>query len=83
MSVSGHSIHPVLLDAAFQSLASVLLSKQNVVEGITYIPVGHGKVRFYGEMTATGYAQGRVTSTGGDKGLTGTLPFTPIMVIYQ
>lgn len=73
MTVPGHSIHPVLLDNAFQSLASILLSKQANADVMTYIPVGHGKVRFYGDMAATGYAWGRITSAPGAKELTGDL----------
>lgn len=54
---SGHSIHPILLDSAFQSLAGILLLKQAIPEGMTYIPAGHANVRFFREMSSTGYAQ--------------------------
>jgi amino acid adenylation domain-containing protein len=57
MSVEGYSIHPILLDAAFQSLAGLMLLEAEVAEGMTYIPVGHGRVIFYREMSTRGYAQ--------------------------
>lgn len=72
-SVAGHAIHPILLDSAFQSMAGVLLLNKEVPKGMTYIPAGHGKVRFYRDMTTTGYAQGAVVLTKDDKELSGNL----------
>ncbi|MCC5791938.1 MAG: amino acid adenylation domain-containing protein [Legionellaceae bacterium] len=72
-STAGHTIHPILLDSAFQSMVGVLLMNKNVPKDMTYIPAGHGHARFYGEMTATGYVQGTVVPSKDDRELNGNL----------
>ncbi|AFM17525.1 polyketide synthase family protein [Mycolicibacterium chubuense NBB4] len=69
----GIALHPVMLDAALQGLAaamsdSTLADAQSAQTDVTYLPVGFGSIRVYGEIGRRAKCRAELVSVVEDSG---------------
>ena len=61
---SSYGVHPVLLDACFQSIAAHPSVADASLGGLL-LPVGVGQLRIHGSLSTARYCYSRITATGG------------------
>ena len=61
---SSYGVHPVLLDACFQSIAAHPSVADASLGGLL-LPVGVGRLRIHGSLSTARYCYSRITATGG------------------